>query len=146
MSAAPCANCGADSVATCLSCQRRICNTHMVISAEPVYSFEVKRATGKLNPVRLAHPVGESFVDQSDGPSLRAFCSGGPRCFDCRVRDADAADDAAERSARRHAERLYEIENIVSAMAASAREPDVRLLARLVVEAGDGLSRTRSSS
>jgi hypothetical protein len=108
-----CFLCDTDSVATCSSCSRRVCNKHMVMRAEHSYSH-FWNAPGVMSPVLLSHPTGESFealgailaymhikAGRSDNdisrvtadPTRRefsAFASGAPRCWSCRASDGIA--------------------------------------------------------
>lgn len=116
----PCVLCGTDSVATCPSCNARVCNRHMVV--------EVARHDRGSEYLALIHPVGASAVnvgkehvslhivgkdaegreelhvleEPADGQCIvndyaTAYKSGGPRCQRCRNRDGKAAGEAVAR-------------------------------------------------
>ena len=84
-------NCNAPAVTRCPKCHKRACNEHMVLSAVPKDVREVGSALGPY-PVLLTHPTGQSFISQADGPMLRGFISGPPRCIICRARDGEAEE------------------------------------------------------
>jgi len=149
---APCVECGVDSVATCNTCHRRVCNAHMVMSAGRVY---VSSGIYMTDPVRLVHPVGETDVKQSDGTWLTGFTSGPARCHACRVSDGDEAVRRLEQENAACAARVTDARtrlpaatnprDIVQLLAAGGRELDpddccaawVKLVASGVVEPHD---------
>lgn len=109
----PCVWCGTDSVATCPSCSRRVCNGCMVLrtsEVDPLYA--AVRIGDQLagSALRLVHPTGESLESPPSDPNYRnAFSSGGPRCMGCR-----------------HADGKREIEAVPQRLADEARDRETR--------------------
>jgi hypothetical protein len=112
----------------------------MIISAQPVHSFHVTRVTGMQSPVRLTHPQGESFQNQSDGLWLRAYTAGGPRCDACRTKDAFDAQARAERAAADAAGRVAQAQRNLP----GASDPNEVI--GLLVAAAEGLDAATARS
>ena len=91
----PCFLCGVDSIATCLACQQRVCNRHLVISVGSLNPLSsVTEVDWSGTPVALVHPQGETPTSVPGGAYLGAFASGSPRCLACRQHDGQEALNA----------------------------------------------------
>lgn len=92
MTDVPCFLCGVDSIATCLACQQRVCNRHLVISVEDLNEYaSVIQVDWRGAPVALIHPQGETSTSVPGGAYLAAFAGGSPRCLACRKHDGQEA-------------------------------------------------------
>jgi len=88
----PCFLCGVDSIATCLACQQRVCNRHLVISVGSLNQYaSVTQVDWSGTPVALVHPQGETPTSVPGGAYLAAFAGGSPRCLACRQHDGQEA-------------------------------------------------------
>jgi hypothetical protein len=63
----------------------------MVLEVSAAGSLAIALVDG-LDPVRLVHPVGDSFVNQPGGTFLDAYAAGSPRCDACRRADGHGAE------------------------------------------------------
>lgn len=122
----PCLQCGTDSVATCLACETRVCNRHMVLAV----SDATLGPTNASRHLHLLHPVGTSTVFLG-GDFAEAFMSGAARCLRCRMRDGEAAANAATKRDDEATARLPQAELELSA----ATQPEQ--IIRIIVS-GDG--------
>lgn len=92
MTGVPCVLCGVDSIATCLACQQRVCNRHLILSVGSLNHYaSVTQVDWSATPVALVHPQGETSTSVTGGAYLAAFAGGSPRCLACREHDGQEA-------------------------------------------------------
>ena len=100
----PCRYCGVDSVATCLSCQSRVCNFHMVMSVDVYSSTEALNRGARVDLFSTLiihhHPAGQTRVERRTSEAFKvAYASGPPRCAHCREIDESQALETLRASA-----------------------------------------------
>jgi hypothetical protein len=97
MTEVPCFLCGVDSIATCVACQQRVCNRHLVISVGSLNHYaSLTQVDWSGTPVALVHPQGETSTSVPGGAYLAAFVGGSPRCLACRGHDGQEALNASK--------------------------------------------------
>lgn len=107
----------------------------MVVAASLADSSLGIAITGSLTTaVRLIHPVGESYVNHSEGSFLDGYMGGGPRCHECRQRDGKAAEEDEKHRVRQEAEEYN------AAVAGLWKAEDPGEIAKLIRQAGERLS------
>ncbi len=131
--------CGTDSVATCPSCQVRVCNRHMVVEARGVSPLESSRIAPFLPAgqrlLALVHPVGESTVAATPDYAA-AFLAGGSRCLTCRRRDGEASLAAIAQAA---AEADRDLPGAEAALRDATKTEDI---ARRIVACDERIAKT----
>jgi hypothetical protein len=78
----------------------------MVVAASTDRSFEARLMVDGLSPVRLTHPIGDSYVNQPNGPFVDGYVSGSSRCHECRQRDGAKAERIAAKRASAKSARI----------------------------------------
>ncbi len=137
----PCTICGTDSVATCPSCGKRVCNRHMVLEVRSVDPTQMSVFDGSYKSVRLIHPTAESLIPRSENALFGAAFGGGrPRCVTCRERDGRrAVEAAAQRAAEHAADETTEARRVSEALE-TARDPPQ--IAQLLAHGAEGVKRS----